>query len=119
MSHSQEYYLALMYRYVKELADDIQSEGITPEKLCKSTLLQRSVSKGIELVGETAWQLDKLGADLGPDIPLRDIAGMRHLLVHHYDGVDWAMVEEVAFDDIPKLLPSLEAVMQEHNIDPI
>lgn len=61
----------------------------------------------------------KLGADLGPDIPLSDIAGMRHILVHHYDGVDWSLVEEVAFHDIPKLQTALSRLMAERRITPL
>ena len=105
-----------MHRYVRELASDIRNEGITPEQLGRSTLLQRSVTKGIELVGEAAWQLCKLGADLGPTIPLSDIAGMRHILVHTYDGVDWGLVEEVAFVDIPALEIEMNRLMAERGI---
>ena len=119
MSKSEEYYIALMYRYVSELAHDLREENITPEALGRSTLLQRSVSKGIELVGEAAWRLGKLGADLGPSIPLADIAGMRHILVHQYDGVDWNLVEEVAFKDIPSLEIELRRIMQERGIEPL
>lgn len=61
----------------------------------------------------------KLGADLGPDIPLSDIAGMRHIFVHHYDGVDWSLVEEVAFHDIPKLQTALSRLMAERRITPL
>lgn len=46
-----------MYRYVSELSRDVVEGGITSETLGRSTLLQRSVSKGIELIGEAAWQL--------------------------------------------------------------
>lgn len=116
MSKGEEHYIALMYRYASELADDIVSEDITPEKLGRSTHLQRSVTKGIELIGETAWRLLRLGVDLGDDIPLRDIAGMRHLIVHHYDGVDWNVVEEVAFTDVPRLREAVSVVMRERGM---
>ena len=113
MSRSEDHYFDLMRRYVSELARDVREEHITPESLGRSTLLQRSVTKGIELIGEAAWQLRKLGADYGPDVPLEDIAGMRHILVHHYDGVDWNLVEEVAFRDLPRLEEALERVARE------
>lgn len=119
MSKSEEHYIALMHRYASELARDIREEGITPERLGTSTLLQRSVTKGVELIGEAAWQLKRMGADLGPDVPLIEIAGMRHILVHHYDGVDWNVVEEVALQDVPELEAALARIMEERGIDPL
>ena len=117
MSKGEDHYIVLMYRYANELTEDIRAEGITPETLGRSTLQQRSVTKGIELIGEAAWQLSKLGADLGDDIPLSDISGMRHIIVHQYDGVDWGIVEEVAFKDVPKLRDALFDVLHERNIE--
>ena len=35
------------------------------------------------------------------------IAGMRHRMVHHYDGIDWSLVEEALFEDIPELVKRL------------
>lgn len=57
MSKDQDHYIALTYRYVSELSRDVVEGGITSETLGRSTLLQRSMSKGIELIGEAAWQL--------------------------------------------------------------
>ena len=119
MSKSEEHYIALMHRYATELARDVREEGITPDRLGSSTLLQRSVTKGVELIGEAAWQLKKLGTDLGPDVPLTEIAGMRHVLVHHYDGVDWNIVEEVALQDVPALESALARIMESRGIAPL
>lgn len=44
---------------------------------------------------------------------------MRHILVHQYDGVDWNLVEEVAFKDIPSLKVELERIMRDRGIDPL
>jgi uncharacterized protein with HEPN domain len=65
------------------------------------------VVKAIELIGEQAWELRKAGVDLGRAIPLAEIAGMRHRLVHHYEGVDWNVVEAIPRDDIPALVENL------------
>ena len=31
------------------------------------------------------------------------ISGLRHRLVHDYDGTNWQMIVEVVFEDIPAL----------------
>ena len=69
--------------------------------------------KAIELIGEQAWELRKAGIDLGGAVPLTEIAGMRHRLVHHYEGVDWNVVEAILMDDIPALVRNLGWAMEE------
>ena len=39
------------------------------------------------------------------------ISGLRHRLVHDYDGTNWEMIVEVVFDDIPALLKQLEKLV--------
>ena len=73
--------------------------------------------KYLELIGEEAWQLTKAGIDLGPDVPLLQIANMRHRMVHAYEGVNWNVVEQAAFEDVPQLIPSIQAACQARSID--
>lgn len=80
--------LALLYKYASQLATLVASGRVTRERLGRSQMDQWAVVKALELIGEEAWQLSKLGCDLGPDIPLSDIGNMRHHLVHHYEGIN-------------------------------
>ena len=32
------------------------------------------------------------------------IAGLRHRLVHDYEGTNWNIIAEVVFEEIPKLI---------------
>ena len=77
------------------------------ESLGRSVVHQLAATKALELVGEQAWLLDREGVDLGEGIDLATIAGMRHRMVYHYDGIDWSLVEEALFEDIPELVKRL------------
>lgn len=39
------------------------------------------------------------------------ISGLRHRLVHDYEGTNWQMIVEVVFEDIPTLLVQLEQLV--------
>lgn len=39
------------------------------------------------------------------------ISGLRHRLVHDYEGTNWQMIVEVVFEDIPALLMQLEKLV--------
>ena len=39
------------------------------------------------------------------------ISGLRHRLVHDYEGTNWQMIVEVEFEDIPALLVQLEKLV--------
>lgn len=41
------------------------------------------------------------------------ISGLRHRLVHDYEGTNWQMIVEVVFEDIPALLVQLEKLVNE------
>ena len=39
------------------------------------------------------------------------ISGLRHRLVHDYEGTNWQMIVEVVFEDLPALLVQLEKLV--------
>ena len=42
---------------------------------------------------------------------------MRHHLVHHYDGIDWNIIEDVVSRDMPELVANLEEAMLQRGIE--
>ena len=107
----------LMHEYASQLCREVDAGEITGERLSSSLTAQWATVKAIELIGEQAWQLTKIGYDLGPAIMLEDVAGMRHRLVHDYEGVNWEIVKSVVLDDMPVLVKDLEAFMDKEGID--
>jgi uncharacterized protein with HEPN domain len=72
--------------------------------------LVSAVSYQILILGEAVTRLsDSLQARY-PEIPWKDIRGMRHHLVHRYDQVALSVVWEVAAARIPALVEQLRAI---------
>ena len=58
-----------------------------------------------------SWRLSEAVRDGHPEVPWKQIAGMRHVLVHDYFGVNWARVYETARDHVPPLRPRIQAIL--------
>ena len=52
------------------------------------TMVQDAVIRNLEVIGEATKQLSQSTREEHPDIPWKNIAGMRDLLIHRYFGVD-------------------------------
>ena len=59
--------------------------------------------KLVEIVGEAAGRVSEKTRAVHPEMPWREIIGMRHHLVHGYDAVDYDILWTVATADFPPL----------------
>jgi uncharacterized protein with HEPN domain len=72
---------------------------------------QDAVIRKIEIIGEAAKQLSSATKDRRPEIPWKQITGMRDRLTHHYFGVDLALVWRVVERDLPALRAAVTALL--------
>ena len=74
-------------------------------------LLQSHLYRHVLIVGEAMWRLSRELKDAHPDVPWRQIEGMRHVMVHDYFRVDWDIVYRTALVHVPALRPQVEAML--------
>ena len=48
-------------------------------------------------------------------MPWSQIAGVRHRLVHDYDGVNWSIIVEIIFDEMDTAIQKMRQI--EKNMD--
>ena len=80
----------------------------TAEDFMASTQLQDAVIRRIEIIGEATKNLPQEFKEKHPDIPWKEMAGMRDIIVHEYFGVDLKLTWRVASEDIKGLKARLE-----------
>jgi uncharacterized protein with HEPN domain len=72
-----------------------------------------AVVRALEIVGEAAKKIPLGVRQKYPDLPWREMAGMRDKLNHDYFGVDLRRVFETVRQDLPPLRASLEKILQD------
>lgn len=68
-----------------------------------SRLIQDGVIRNLEVIGEATKNLSAEQRNANPDIPWRQMAGMRDVLIHDYLKVNLDRVCRTVVDDLPAL----------------
>ena len=101
-------------RYILDSMDLIEGylKGKTYEEFEENQMLQDAVIRELEIVGEATKSLSQEFREKYPDIPWRQMAGMRDKLIHGYFGVDVGAVWDTATEDIPSLREKLQKILE-------
>jgi len=79
------------------------SRDVTFEEFRNNREKQFAIIHALEIVGEAAKQVPASVRQEYPDIPWRDIAGMRDRLIHGYFSVNLERLWNTVRDDLPDL----------------
>ena len=71
--------------------------------------------KRIEIIGEAVKHLSNEMKDKHPEIPWKNIAGMRDILIHEYAGVQVERVWQTAKNDLPPLKKVIIKIIKQTN----
>lgn len=67
--------------------------------------------RNLEIIGEAVKHLSDATTDRRPEIPWKQIAGMRDVLIHHYFGVKLDAVWEVVEQHLGPLAEAIEYLL--------
>jgi uncharacterized protein with HEPN domain len=104
--------------YVKDILDSMENaekfvEGMTCEEFNRDIKTSYAVTRCIEIIGEASKNIPESIRSKYPDIPWREMAGMRDKAIHFYFGVNFMRVWLVVKEDIPKIRPLIQRVLKD------
>jgi uncharacterized protein with HEPN domain len=102
-------YLGQMLDMARKAATKVQDIG--REEYDADENLRLALAHLVQTIGEAARRVSTETSLEYPDIPWREIIGMRHKIVHDYMQVDEDIVWEVATQDLPPLIATLEKIV--------
>ena len=105
--------------YLDDMIDFAQkvltyTEGFGQQGFTASGLTYDATLRNLELIGEAATNIPEEIRAVHPEIPWRMIIATRNRLIHGYLGIDDDTLWSIIRDDVPQLVPLLEALRNKY-----
>lgn len=93
------------------LQKQIQYHSITRELLLNDEFLQWAVTTPLFNIGEQVYKISDEMKKEHPEIIWSVVAGLRHRLVHDYEGINWTIIVDVIFDEMNDFVESIKQLV--------
>ena len=88
------------------------TQDLTFEQFLEDKKTQDAVVRNLEVIGEAVKNISEESKSRFPQIPWKDLAGVRDKLIHHYFGVNFDIVWNIVKQELPELLSQLEEILK-------
>lgn len=104
--------------YLKDILDNMEHAenfvgNMTFEAFIQDLKTSYAVLRCIEIMGEAVKNIDDSIRVKYPDIPWKEMAGMRDKVIHLYFGVDPTRIWLAVKEDIPRIKPFVRRAVEE------
>ena len=104
--------------YLQDIADNLEKAerfvgGMEFEEFLKDEKTLYSVICALEIVGEASKKVPSAVRQKNPQVPWKDMAGMRDRLIHGYFGVDREIVWKTAKEFAPEIRLKIKYIIKQ------
>lgn len=103
---------------IRHILDEIlflekESKNISEAEFMNDETRERAFARSLEIIGEAVKLMPEEVRSANPDIDWKGLAGLRDRLIHHYFGVDYALVWDVVTKELPTVKNKLSEIIKE------
>lgn len=109
MNESDRTHVQDMVEYVGRVSRYV--EGLDRGRLGEDTLVQDALARALTVVSSAAGRVSDSCRVAYPDIPWRELAALREIILHDDVEVDLDTLWSAATQDVPELMPALERMI--------
>lgn len=104
--------------YIEDIYDDLIkarefTRGLSFDDFMNDVRTQYAVCKALENMGEASKRIPESIRRKFPRIPFKQMAGLRDVVTHDYDGVSYDMIWQVIIQDLPPLEEHLQDILSQ------
>ncbi len=88
-------------------------EGLTYDEFSEDTKTRSAVLHQAMIVGEAVKRLSEEYRENHEQVPWDNMAGLRDVLIHQYNSVDYREIWNVATGELPEIIQKLEELAPE------
>ena len=104
--------------YLKDISEAMEAiekfvEGVDFDNFQKNDMVSSAVIRKFEIIGEAAKKVPDTIRNKYPEIPWKEMSGMRDRLIHFYFGVKYSLVWQTIKDVIPLIKPRILKIIEE------
>ncbi len=88
-----------------------KTAGLEREDYDGDENLRLALTHLVQVIGEAARRVSQQTRAAHPEVPWREITGIRHIIVHDYMNVDEDVLWEVVTSDLPPLIALLGQIV--------
>ncbi|MGN0520846.1 MAG: DUF86 domain-containing protein [Candidatus Fimenecus sp.] len=93
------------------LQNQIVKHSITKKQLLDDEFSQWAVTTPLYNIGEQVYKISEETKQQHPEIIWSVVAGLRHRLVHDYEGINWSIIVEVVFEEMQNFVESIKRLI--------
>lgn len=105
----------LFFQDILESIDKIYeyTSKISYEDFRCNNMIIDAVIRNFEIIGEAAKHIPEEYKENYLELPLREMTGMRNVLIHDYLGIDYQFIWQTIKDDLPQLRAIIVKIIKE------